>query len=453
MSKKSLTVIILAAGKGSRMKSDIPKVLHKIAGLAMVNWLIKAAEALEPENIITVIAPDMVDVKKAVAPHNTVVQKVANGTGGAVKAALPLLKDIEGDVLILLGDAPLIGSETMRNLIAARHNSADTGLSVLGVYRDNPDGYGRIVERSGILDRIVEHKDASADEKRIKLVNTGAFCVDGARINEWLAHLKDNNVQKELYITDLPAIAAIDGIKTRVLAIHDTQEVQGCNTRGDLAALEKTAQNYLRSKALEAGVHMIDPDTVYFSHDTKIAPDVTIEPNVYFGAGVKVKKGAHIKAFSHIEGTVIGEHTTIGPFARLRPGTKIGREVRIGNFVEVKKSNIGDFSKINHLAYVGDTDMGQDVNFSAGAITVNYDGFQKHKTTIGRGVMVGSNANLVAPLTIDDGAFIAAGSTITEDVPADALSISRDVSRIREGWAAEYRRRKKAAAAKKREKG
>jgi len=448
MSKKPLAVVILAAGKGKRMNSDKPKVMHELAGLPMINWLLKSVEALSPERIVVVTGPDMPDLEAAAEPHITAQQPVQNGTGGAVMAAFPALDDFYGDVMILLGDTPLISPETMRALVAARHEGG-AGISVLGMRLANPAGYGRlIVDNRGELLRIVEDKDADARERAVDLVNTGAFCVDGSKLGRWLKQIDNNNAQKEYYITDLPELALRDHVATRVCTAGSEEELSGCNTRIDLALMEARLQDRMRQDFLLSGVSMSDPATVYFHHDTKIEPDVHIEPSVFFGAGVKVASGAHIKAFCHLEGARIGKNVTIGPFARLRPGTSIGDDVRIGNFVEVKKSDIAKGSKINHLAYVGDTIMGENVNFSAGAITVNYDGFQKHKTVIGKDVMVGSNANLVAPLKIDDGAFIAAGSTITVDVPADALTISRDVAKIRKGWALEYRKRKNSKGKK-----
>ncbi len=447
--KKPLAIVILAAGKGTRMKSDTPKVMQNLAGLPMINWLIATAEKLEPEKIIVVVGPGMKDLEAAVKPHQTMLQDTRNGTGGAVRTALPALEGFDGDVLILLGDAPLIRLETLQNLIEARGHDLLTGLAVLGMELDDPFGYGRLVcDKQGFVQKIIEERDAGAAEKKITLVNAGAFCVDGKQLPDWAAQLTDNNAQKEFYITQLPEIITAQGGQVAACVTGNPEEVQGCNTWIELAHMQQAAQHVLRLRHMENGVHMTDPASVYFHHDTSVAPGVQIEPNVFFGPGVNVGAGAKIKGFSHIEGAQIGAGAQIGPFARIRPGSEIGEEVRIGNFVEIKKSTVGARSKINHLSYVGDTTMGDDVNFSAGAITVNYDGFEKHRTIIGDGVMVGSNVNLVAPLTIDNGAFVAAGSTITKDVPADSLSISRDVAQVREGWAAEYRKRKAAIAKK-----
>lgn len=428
------------------MKSNMPKVMHRLAYLPMIGWVLKNAEALKPKKIIVVVGPDMPALEAACKPHTCVVQAVRNGTAGAVKAALPALKNVKGDVVVLLGDTPLVTPQTIKGLIKARGKA---GISVLGMRLSDPSGYGRLVmNKDGSLQKIVEHKDASAAERKIDTVNTGAFCIDGASLERWLGKVKNNNAQKEYYITDLPEIAAREGVATHVALTADPDEVKGCNSHSDLAALEATLQDRLRTQALQSGVCMHHPSSVFLAHDTKFAPGVVIEPHVVFGPGVSVGEGSTIKAFSHLEDTKIGKEASIGPFARLRPGADIGDAVRIGNFVEVKKSKIGKGSKINHLAYVGDTDMGADVNFSAGAITVNYDGFDKHKTKIGKGVMVGSNVNLVAPVKIGDGAFIAAGSTITKDVPKDALAVARDAAKVIKGWAASYRKKKSKAKKK-----
>ena len=441
MSKNPLAIVILAAGMGARMKSAKPKVMHELAGKPMIKWLLDTCEDLSPEKIIVVTGPDMPDLDDTVKPHTSVVQQTRNGTGGAVKIAAPMLEGFKGDVLILLGDTPLVKAATLKALIDAKGQNA---LSILGCVLDNPFGYGRLViNDAGELEDIVEEKDASDQQKQIQLINTGVFCADGAQLGTWLEQLDDDNAQNEFYITQLPSIIKSEGGKTAVAVIEDASEIKGCNTRTDLAALEKTLQDRLRKKHMDAGVSMQDPDTVYLWHDTKIAAGCRLEPDIYFGPNVTVDEGVTIKAFSHIEGTHIKKSAIIGPFARLRPDTEIGEAAKVGNFCEVKKSTIGNGAKINHLAYVGDTIMGQGVNFSAGAITVNYDGFDKHQTVIGKDVMVGSNANLIAPVEIEDGAFIAAGSTITKNVPADALSIARNEAEIREGWAAKNRENRK----------
>lgn len=439
MSKSPLAIVILAAGKGTRMKSDKPKVLHELAGKPMINWLIDTCTHLEPEKIIIVIGPDMAELSKAVAPHETVIQEERNGTGGAVKCALPALKDFNGNVLILMGDEPLVQLESLQALINA------DGLAVQGFDTLSPAGLGRMVlNEDGTLKEIIEDSDCTDAQKQISLCNAGNYCVPADKLAGWIEQIGNDNVQGEFYLTDLPAIAAKEGTKTQVVR-GNWLGPWGINDRIQLAIHEKMLQIRMRENALLNGIAMSDPDSVYFYHDTKIESGVTIEPHVFFGSGVTIESGAIIKAFSHIEGAHIAANATVGPFARLRPETKIGEEARIGNFVEVKKSTIGKGSKVNHHGYVGDTEMGEDVNFSCGAITVNYDGFEKHKTTIGNNVMVGSNVSLVAPIKIGDGAFLAAGSTLTGDVDADALSMTRAETENKTGWAAKYRKLKNAA--------
>ncbi len=443
---RPLAIIILAAGKGTRMKSDKPKVMHELAGRPMINWLLGACDALNPEKIVVVTGPDMPELEEAVKPHQTALQETRDGTGGAVRVAAPLLDGFDGDVLIVLGDTPLMSDHTLRDLIASK---GEAPLSVLGCVLDKPFGYGRLIlDEAGFLQAIVEEKDAAPEQKAVQLVNTGVFCVDGAQLGGWLDQLDSNNAQGEYYITQLPEIIAKTGAKMVVSVTPETHEILGCNTRADLATLEGHLQDRLREEHMNNGVVMHAPSTVYLWHDTEIGQDTVIEPNVIFGPEVKIAEAVTIKGFSHLEGAVVKKGAILGPFARLRPDTTIGEDAKIGNFVEIKKSNIGNGAKVNHLAYVGDCEMGDRVNFSAGAITVNYDGFQKHQTVIGKDVMVGSNVNLVAPVHIDDGAFVAAGSTITEDVPADALGIARDPAQIRKGWAAKFREAKKEAKAK-----
>lgn len=441
--KQPLACIILAAGQGKRMKSARPKVMHELAGRPLVGWLLETVQSLTPEKIVVVTGSGMDDLRDAVSGCDVAVQKTAQGTGDAVKAALPALKKFSGDVLILLGDMPLIGAETLKALVAARHKNDLTKISVLGVEFENPPAFGRLVlDKKGGLKKIVEDRDCSKAERNIRLCNTGAFCVDGSRLSGWVAKIKNNNAQKEFYITDLVEIAVADGAQAHVHVAHNHDEVRGVNSRADLAALERVVQGRLRMAAMENGATLLDPDTVYFSWDTKLGRDVVVEPNVFFGAGVGIADNVHIKAFSHLEGACVAAGASIGPQARLRPGSVIGAGAKIGNFVEVKNSTLGAGVKAAHLAYIGDAEIGDDVNFSCGAITVNYDGVKKHKTVVGAGAMVGSNVNLVAPVVIGDGAYIAAGSTITKDVPADALAVAREKPFIKEGWAAGKRKKK-----------
>lgn len=435
--KEPLAIVILAAGKGTRMKSDLPKVMHQIAGRPMIGWLIEVAESLSPEKIIVVTAEGMDDVKEAVAPHQTVIQKEQRGTGDAVKPAIPLLKGFEGKVLILLGDEPFLDKNVLEEMIGWN------GLSVMAVRPLSPKGLGRMIaHEDGTLDRIVEEKDATPEQKEIRLCNAGNFCVPASHLGKWLDQLGNDNAQNEYYLTDIPRIAEKDGYLTYVVET-DVQWVWGINTRSELAEHERMAQVNLRDKAMANGATFIDPNTVTMGFDTAIGQDVVIEPNVVFGPGVVIGNNVVIHAFSHLEDVTIEKGASVGPFARIRGGAVISEKAKIGNFVEVKKSTIGAGTKINHLAYIGDTVIGAQSNIGAGTITCNYDGFDKHKTNIGSGVFVGSNSTLVAPIKIEDGAFVAAGSVVTNDVPKDALVLARTRSVTKDGWAAEYRERKK----------
>lgn len=440
--KNDIAIIILAAGRSTRMKSARSKVLHEVGGLPLLSHVIKTAEKLKPKKIVVVVAPGMQDVTKAAYPHQTVVQKKALGTGDAVKAGMSALRNFKkGNILVLCGDVPLVQLPDLKRLIATRKRKK-AGICIAAMTPHDPGAYGRLVfNADGSLKKIVEAKDATSVEKEITLCNAGIVCIDAARANAWLGKIKNNNSKKEYYLTDLPAIAAAENSKTYAIEFPD-ETVLGINSRMDLAMVEYVFQHIKREEILGGGVTLRDPESVYFSWDTKIAPDVTVEPHVIFGSGVSIDSGAVIKSFSHLEGVMIEKNVSLGPFARIRPGTVIKESARIGNFVEVKKSKIGKGAKINHLAYVGDTDMGEAVNFSAGAITVNFDGFNKYQTKIGKDVMVGSNVNLIAPVTLHDGAFVAAGSTITEDVPANALSIGRERSKINKNWAAEFRKKR-----------
>ncbi|HEU4838320.1 MAG TPA: bifunctional UDP-N-acetylglucosamine diphosphorylase/glucosamine-1-phosphate N-acetyltransferase GlmU [Micavibrio sp.] len=435
--KDPLAIVILAAGKGTRMKSQKPKVMHEIAGRPMIGWLIEVAESLLPEKIVVVTAEGMDDVKAAVAPHATVIQSAQRGTGDAVKPALPLLKDFNGKVLILLGDEPFLDREVLEEMIGWN------GLSVMAIRPLSPKGLGRmIVHEDGTLDTIVEEKDATEEQKEIRLCNAGNFCIPSSHLGKWLGQLKSDNKQNEFYLTDIPKIAEKDGFLTYVVE-SDVQWVWGTNTRAELAEHERMAQVMLREKAMANGATLVDPNTVYLSFDTELGQDVVIEPNVVFGPKVKIGNNVVIHAFSHLEGVRVDEGASIGPYARLRPGTHLKAGVKIGNFVEIKNAVMGEGAKANHLSYVGDAVVGAKSNIGAGTITCNYDGFDKHKTEIGDGVFVGSNSTLVAPVKLEGGSYIAAGSVVTHDVPKDSLVIARARSILKEGWATLYRNRKK----------
>ena len=436
MLQKPLAVVILAAGKGKRMQSDLPKVMHELAGKPMISILIDQLRQLDPQKIIVVTAPDMEDLRNLVRPNETVIQQNQNGTADAVKAALPALADFEGNVLILLGDEPLVPMQVLEEMAA--HDAP----SVMAIIPPDPTGLGRMVmDEEGRLINIVEDRDCNEDEREILVCNAGNFCVPSKYLEKWLSGIGNENAQGEYYLTDLPVMAAKDNLAFDVFTVP-IDHIWGVNDKLQLSEHERIFRQILRDAHIMNGVQMVDPETVYFHHDTIVAPGAIIEPSVFFGPNVRIEKNVHVKAFSHIEGAHIKTGSVIGPFTRLRPGSEIGENVKIGNFVEIKKSEIGSGSKISHLAYVGDCEMGSDVNFSCGAITVNYDGFDKYKTIIGDGALIGSNVSLVAPVTIGAGSFVAAGSTVNINVPEDSLSIAREKPINHEGWAAKFRKRK-----------
>lgn len=435
-SAKELAVIILAAGKGSRMKSALPKVLHPIAGLPMVQHIIRTAEALNPKKIIVVLSPGMDDVAAVVSPHAVAIQQQPKGTGDAVRAALSMLEGFQGRVLVLYGDVPLVRPDTLRHLLAHHDQGNGFGATFLAMAPPNPTGYGRIFQNpDGTLSRIVEEADASEDEKLVRLCNSGLMVLEGEGIAKRIEKIGSQNAQGEFYLVDIAKILAAEGVATGVTR-GDYAELRGVNSRTQLAELEMAWQHRKRLDVMESGTTLEDPSTVYFSYDTKIGTDTTIGPSVVFGPNVVVEDNVHIHPFCHIEGAVIKSNSSIGPFARLRPGTEIGSHAKIGNFVEVKNSKIGKGAKANHLGYIGDAQLGAHSNFGCGAITVNYDGKKKSKIVIGDHVMIGSNSSLIAPLEIEDGAYIAAGSTITHKVPKDALAIGRARQVNKEGLAA-----------------
>ena len=448
MSKK-IACIILAAGKGTRMKSALPKPLHPVAGAPMVQHVIAAAEGLNPDRIVVVIGANMPEMAAGVQPHQTAVQQTANGTGGAALAARDALKDFDGDVLIVFGDSPLITTASLQRMIDIRRQMPAVGLTFSGMRPADPARYGRMVmDEDGTLKKIVEFKDATAEEKSITLCNGGIVVADGAKLFDWLSQIGNDNAQGEYYLTDLPPIARKDNRQTLVVEI-DTAELAGANTRVELAMLEQAMQQRLREKHMLNGATLIDPASVFFCADTEIGQDVLIEPNVFFGPGARVGDNVTIHAYSHIEGTQIAAGAHIGPFARLRPGSHIGEGAKVGNFVETKNTRLGKGAKANHLTYLGDADIGDKTNIGAGVITCNYDGFLKYKTTVGSEAFIGSNTALVAPVTIGTGAIIGAGSTITKDVAQNALGITRAPQINKDGWAPEFRQKKMKEKAKK----
>lgn len=445
--------IVLAAGKGTRMKSALPKVLHRIAGKPMVRHVLDSLAPLGAGPVVVVLAPGMEQVAREVAPHATAVQEHQLGTGHAVLAARAALgggANLAGDVLVLYGDTPFIATETLRRMLARRRQADEPAVVVLGMRPADPGEYGRLVlAEDGYLHAIVEAKDANAEERRIDLCNSGVMAIAGAHLFSLLDMVGNDNAKGEYYLTDIVAIARSRGLACAVVEA-EVDELMGVNSRAELAAAEAILQDRLRATAMAGGATLIDPATVWLSHDTRIGADVTIGPNVFFGPGVTVADNVEIRSFSHIEGASIAEGAVIGPFARLRPGAEIGPKARVGNFVEMKNTRLGAGAKANHLAYVGDSTVGAGANIGAGTITCNYDGYDKTRTEIGADVFIGSNSTLVAPLSLGDGAFIAAGSVVTQDVPADALGVARSRQTNKPGWAAEFHAHKRAARPAKR---
>lgn len=439
---RKLACIVLAAGKGTRMKSAIPKPLHKVAGKAIIHHILSSVEALGPEKIVVIGGADMPEMAEAVKPHAVAIQQVANGTGGAALAAKDHFKNFDGDILIVFGDHPLVTADSMRRMIDIRRQFPSIGLTFSGMRPADPARYGRMVlDEDGSLKKIVEFKDATPEEKKIGLCNGGIVCADGGKLFHWLSQIGNDNAQKEYYLTDLPPIARLDNRTTHVVEIP-VEEMAGVNTREELAQLEQAMQQRLRKKHMENGATLIDPASVFFSADTVVGQDVVIGPNVFFGPGVSIADTAEILPFCHIEGASIAAGAKIGPFARLRPGSRIGENAKIGNFVETKNATLATGAKASHLSYLGDAEIGENANIGAGTITCNYDGFMKYKTKIGKEAFIGSNSALIAPVTIGNGAYVGAGSSVYEDVPDNALGITRAPQITKEGWAPEFRQKK-----------
>lgn len=443
--KPPIAVVVLAAGAGTRMKSALPKVLHPLANRAMVHHVLDNVAALKPARVIGVVAPGAKNVAAAFGLNPTVVQKKPLGTGHAAKTALGALGGHTGPVLVVFGDAPLVTSVSLQRLVSAcaREKAA---VGVLGFVARDPSPYGRLIVQRGILEKIVESKDADEIQKTVDFCNSGVMCLDGRLIAGLLAGIKNNNVKREFYLTDAVALARTAGHKAIAVA-GDEAEFQGINSRAELAAAEYALQQRLRAAAMAAGVTMVAPETVWLSADTRLASDVTIGPNVRFGPGVEIASDVEIKAFCDIEGARIGRGAIVGPFARIRPGSDVAENVHIGNFVELKATRMGRGAKANHLAYLGDADIGAASNIGAGTIAVNYDGFGKWRTVVADDVFIGSNSSLVAPVHIGKGANVTAGSVVTEDVPAGGLAFGRARQVTKKGRAAPLRAKLKARAA------
>jgi bifunctional UDP-N-acetylglucosamine pyrophosphorylase / glucosamine-1-phosphate N-acetyltransferase len=436
------TAVVLAAGSGTRMKSALPKPLHKIAGRPMLSHLLESCSSVF-DRVAVVVGPGMEAVARLAAPHAVVVQHERLGTAHAALQAADHFG--EGEVAVLYADNPLITPATLRRLLQ-RRAAGDVGLALLAMRPTDPARYGRVIGSSGLVDRVVEYVDASPAERAEGLCNAGVLCASAGEMRRWLERVRNNNEKREYYLTDVVALARADG--ARVAAVEaPADELRGINSRAELAEAEATVQGWLRAAALEAGVTMTAPATVFLCSDTKFSPDVTIGPNVVFGPGVAVERDAEIRAFSHLEGCTVREGAIVGPFARLRPGTVVGRGAHVGNFVELKATLLGDGAKANHLSYLGDAEIGERTNVGAGTITCNYDGYAKHRTVIGRDVFVGSDAVLVAPVTLGDGSFVTAGSVITDNVEPDAMAFGRARQEVKPGGAAAFharQRRRKA---------
>ncbi len=429
MNRNDLAAIVLAAGKGTRMKSALPKVLHPVCGRPMIHYVLDTVRALGVSRTIVVIGRDMPEVASAVAPVETAIQARQLGTADAVKAARAALSGFQGAVLILYGDTPLIAPATLEAMLAARQGAMRPAIVVLGFRPQDPGAYGRlVVGPDGAVAEIIEARDASPEQRAIKLCNSGVMAVDAAWLFALVDAVDNVNAKREYYLTDIVRAARARGLRAEHIEA-DTQELQGVNDRADLARVETALQSRYREAAMLAGTTMTDPETVFLSWDTRLGRDVTIGPNVVFGPGVTVHDGAEIRAFCHIEGAEIGPGAIVGPFARLRPVTRVARGVQIGNFVEAKNARFAAGAKANHLSYVGDAEIGAKVNIGAGTITCNYDGFSKAKTVIRDGAFIGSNTALVAPVTVGERAIIGAGSTIARDVAAGALALTRSEHR------------------------
>lgn len=447
----AIAAIILAAGKGTRMKSDTHKVLHPIAGRPMLLHLIDSVRQLGAAREVVVVGAGREQVEAAVHPlgTETVEQAEQLGTGHAVRMAEQALAGFEGDVLILYGDVPLVSPQTMRRMLDALHGKGDPSVVVLGFRPADPGAYGRvIVGADGRLEKIVEYKDATPEERAVDLCNSGLMAVKSADLFRLLGKLRNENAAGEYYLTDLVELAAEEG-RFSVGIETDAIEVAGVNSRGELAGLEHEWQQRRRAEVMADGATLIAPDTVWFAHDTKIGRDVLIEPNVFFGPGVEIHDRVTIHAFSHIEGAIVMSGAEVGPYARLRPGAVMEQGSKVGNFVEMKKAVLGPGAKANHLSYIGDAKVGAGANIGAGTITCNYDGFFKYGTEIGHGAFIGSNSALVAPVKIGDGAIVAAGSVVTQDVEANALGITRARQETKPGWAMRFRDIMKAKKAEK----
>jgi len=440
MSGRTTLTIVLAAGEGTRMRSSLPKVLHPVAGRPLIAHVLGGAPGGKSDAIAVVVGPDhqavIEEIKRARPDAKTFVQRERLGTAHAVLAAREAIAAGADDILVAFGDTPLIDAHTFERMRVALKDGA--ALAVLGFRAADPTGYGRLLEEGGQLVAIREHADASDAERSVELCNAGVMAFAGKTALTILDRIGNGNSKGEYYLTDAVTIVRELGLQAVVIETSE-DEVRGINTKGQLAEAEQVMQRKLRQAALDAGVTLIAPETVFLAADTAFGKDVTIEPFVVIGPGVAIDDGAVIHSFSNIVGARIGKNASIGPYARLRPGTVLGEGVRIGNFVETKAADLEAGVKVNHLTYIGDTHIGENANIGAGTITCNYDSFDKHRTEIGAGAFVGSNSSLVAPVKIGARAYIGSGSVITRDVPDDSLAIERSEQTVRAGWAKRFR--------------
>ena len=442
-------VIILAAGQGTRMRSDTHKVLHPIASRPLLLHLLDSVGRLGAERRIVVAGKGRDQVEKALGGHDVHVvhQAEQKGTGHAVLQAKDALAGYGGAVLILYGDTPFVEADTLQRMLDRLDGGDGPGVVVLASCPDDPAAYGRIILGDGDrIEKMVEYRDATEEERSVRLCNSGMMAVRSTDLFRWLGEVRNDNAAGEFYLPDIVNIAASEG-REAVVIEGDPYETAGVNSRAELAHLELEWQRRRREQVLQDGATLIDPESVWFAFDTKLGRDVTVEPHVVFGPGVAVGDGAAIHAFSHIEGATIGAKASIGPFARIRPGTELAERTKVGNFVELKKATVAAGAKVNHLSYVGDAEVGEGANIGAGTITCNYDGFGKYRTVIGAGAFIGSNTALVAPVTVGDGAIVGAGSVITADVEADSLALERNEQKGISGWARRFRERMTRKAA------
>jgi bifunctional UDP-N-acetylglucosamine pyrophosphorylase/glucosamine-1-phosphate N-acetyltransferase len=447
--QRRFAVVILAAGQGTRMRSDTHKVLHPIASRPLLLHLLDTVDRLGADKRVVVVGKGREQVEAALQGRDVTIaiQSEQKGTGHAVQQAAEALAGYDGPVIVLYGDTPFVAAETLRRMLDRLDGAAGPGVVVLASSPADPLRYGRIILGEGDhIAKMVEYKDATEEERAVRLCNSGMMAVRAADLFRWLGQVGNDNAAGEYYLPDIVNIAAGER-RDAVVIEGDPHETAGVNSRAELAHLELEWQRRRREQALDEGATLIDPESVWFAFDTKLGRDVTVEPHVVFGPGVEIADGATIHAFSHIEGAIIGPKASIGPFARIRPGTRLAERTKVGNFVELKKAEIAAGAKVNHLSYVGDADVGSGANIGAGTITCNYDGFGKYRTVIGAGAFIGSNTALVAPVTVGEGAIIGAGSVITRDVEADSLALERSEQKGIAGWARRFRERMTRKAA------